>query len=89
LSSTLVITVATPPTVTVSAVNNPICAGGNLAQLLSTVSGGSGTTTYQWQYNNVPAGGWQNGSTSANWTVSNLPAGTHEYRVIVTQSLVV
>jgi hypothetical protein len=33
----------------ISAVNNPICVGGNLAQLTSTVTGGAGTTTYQWR----------------------------------------
>jgi len=87
VSNTLVITAAAHPVVTVGSVNNPICVGGNLAQLTSTVTGGAGTTTYQWQYNNIISGaGWTNGSTSANWTISNLPLGTHEYRVIVTQT---
>ncbi|HJW27960.1 MAG TPA: SdrD B-like domain-containing protein, partial [Saprospiraceae bacterium] len=84
VSNTLVITVASHPAVTVSSVSNPICVGG-IVQLTSVVTGGTGTITYQWQFNN-PASGWQNGGTNSTYNVSGLPVGTYEYRLIVTQS---
>jgi protocatechuate 3,4-dioxygenase beta subunit len=84
-SNTFTITSAEHPVVTITAANNPICAGGNVAQFSSTVTGGFGSNTYQWQYNN-PGTGWGNiGSNSANYSVS-LPLGTFEYRLIVTQT---
>jgi protocatechuate 3,4-dioxygenase beta subunit len=82
-SNTISINSASYPTVTVSAVANPVCAGG-VSQMSGTVTGGFGTNTYQWQNYNGTI--WVNvGSNNANYAVS-LPVGTHEYRLIVTQS---
>ena len=62
-SSDQVITVADDPTVGISTVNPNICEGGT-ALLSATVTGGAGTSNYQWQYND--AGTWTNVGTDQN-----------------------
>ena len=83
-SSELTVTVVPDPTVSVSADDNTICAGGT-ATLSATVSGGNGTTEYQWQINN--SGTWNDipGETSSDFTTPVLTTGTYQYRVEITQ----
>jgi hypothetical protein len=73
------------PVVTLNVASNPICVGG-VAALTYTLTGGSGTSTYSWQFNN-PTNGWTQVSTSStNYSTSLGIAGSYEYRLIVTQS---
>ena len=84
VSSPLVIISAPAPTVYIYAADNPICDEDNMATLISTVVGGYGTTSYQWQYNDI-ALGWTNvGGNTPTYEIS-LPLGTYEYRVEITQ----
>jgi hypothetical protein len=52
-----------------------------------TVTGGSGTITYQWQQSNDGSTGWANstgtGATTATYTPSSVTPGTTYYRVLV------
>src|SRR6478752_7443090 len=52
-----------------------------------TVTGGSGTITYQWQQSTDGSTGWTNstgtGATTATYTPSSAVAGTTYYRVLV------
>ena len=68
-SNTVIVTVAANPTVSISSSvsNATICSGGETA-LTATISGGTGTLTYNWQYEN-PAG-------SGNYTNINGATGT-------------
>ena len=80
------VSVIAPPSVSVS-VNNPsVCIGGR-ATLTSTVTGASGTATYQWQSStdNIIFSNILN-ETSAAYTTPTLTA-TMYYKVIVTQSI--
>ena len=82
--ASITVNVFSDPTVSIAADDNSICEGGSVL-LTSTVSGGTGTTTYQWQINNS---GWSNipGATSDSYTTPALVAGLHQYRLVVTQS---
>ncbi|WP_435356044.1 PA14 domain-containing protein [Emticicia sp. SJ17W-69] len=84
-SSASTITVVAAPTVSVTASNGTICAGGT-SVLTATVVGGTGTTTYQWQsssdnvsFTNI------SGATSVSYTTSSLSSTTY-YKVIITQT---
>ncbi len=65
--------------------NQTICAGGTAA-FTATVSGGSGTITYQWQ-DSPDGSAWTNisGATSASFTTPTLTASTY-FRVVVSRS---
>jgi hypothetical protein len=82
---TSVLTVVADPTVNVTFDDNSICIGGTTT-FTATVSGGTGTNAYQWQFNN--AGTWTNVGTNSNvYTTPPLNTiGTFQYRVIVTQA---
>ena len=62
------------------------CIGGTNTMTVS-VSGGSGTISYQWQSSADGIGGWANatgaGATTATYTPSSAVAGTTYYRVLV------
>jgi hypothetical protein len=85
-SADQIVTVSADPSVSVSANNPEICVGGS-ATITATVTGGSGTSTYQWQFSPDNTA-WSNVGTNSN--IYNTPvintAGTYYYRVIVTQN---
>jgi 2-phospho-L-lactate guanylyltransferase (CobY/MobA/RfbA family) len=62
------------------------CVGGT-DQMTVTVTGGSGTITYQWQESADGSTGWANstgtGATTATYTPSSATPGTTYYRVLV------
>lgn len=72
------------PVVSVSAIKDVICEGES-ASLTAAVSGGSGTTTYQWQ-SSTDGSTWQDvsGATTDILTTPYLTVST-QYRVIVKQ----
>jgi hypothetical protein len=74
------------PTVSISLDNNSVCEGGT-ATYTATVSGGIGTASYQWQYND-PGTGWTNVpfATEQMFSVLYNIDGTYEHRVNVTMS---
>ena len=84
-SSPVTVVVVPDPVVSVSADDQTICEGGTVT-ISSTVTGGTGTTNYQWQINNSP-GGWEDipGATLADYTTPALAEGTYEYQLVVTQ----
>ena len=85
VSNEVTVTVVTDPAVSVSADDQSICEGGTV-QFTASVSGGAGTSSYQWQFNN--SGTWEDisGATALNYSTALLNAGTFEYRVVVTQN---
>jgi hypothetical protein len=64
--------------------DNEICDGGSTI-LHSIVTGGTGTTMYQWQTLAGPT--WTNiaGANGPNYSTGILNTGSYSYRVIVTQ----
>ncbi|MEO7906996.1 MAG: hypothetical protein ABIT06_08490 [Saprospiraceae bacterium] len=84
ISSNTTVTVIDDPTVSIAASALTICDGGT-SLFTATVSGGTGTTTYQWQFLN--SGTWTNVGTNTNtYTTPTLTIGTYTYRLLVTQS---
>jgi hypothetical protein len=83
-SADQVVSVVDDPTVSVAVGSPTICAGGT-STLTATVTGGAGTTTYQWQAFNGST--WSNVGTNSNvYTTPVLStAGTYTYRVMITQ----
>ena len=84
-------TISTQPTATTT-----ICEGGS-ASLSVIAANGTGTFSYQWQYNNegwgnvsngTPTGATYTGATTANLTVSGITGiwANNEYRCVVTSS---
>jgi hypothetical protein len=72
--------------VTTEPVNITECIGGT-AQMTVVVTGGSGTTTYQWQSSPDGSNPWSNatgtGSTTATFTPPSTVAGSTYYRVLI------
>ncbi len=72
--------------VTTQPTNVNECVGGTNTMIV-TVTGGSGTITYQWQSSADGSGGWSNavgtGATTATYTPPSTTAGTTYYRVLV------
>ena len=85
VSDTAVITVVADPTVDVVASSTQLCGGGN-ATLTANVTGGTGTTFYQWQ-ENTGVGGWNDidGETSMVLNLTGLAVGVYNYRVNISQ----
>ena len=83
ISDILTIRILPDPVVTVTAIDSVICDGAT-ATLEASISGGTGSATYQWQINDL---GWQNipGATAATYVTDPLTVGTHSFRVVVTQ----
>jgi uncharacterized repeat protein (TIGR01451 family) len=81
-----VINVTPTPSVLVAVDNATICEGG-IAVLTATVTGGVGTTTYQWQESSNGATGWANINLAngRTYTTAVLTA-TRYYRVVITQT---
>lgn len=75
-SSTLTV-VADPSLSTPTLTNATICIGGSTA-ISTTVSGGTGTYTYQWQYSTDGSTGWANvvNGTPAGYTYTNATTTT-------------
>jgi hypothetical protein len=75
--------------VTTQPTNVSECVGGTNTMTV-TVSGGSGTITYQWQQSPDGSTGWANstgtGATTATYTPSSAIPGTTYYRVLVNAS---
>ena len=86
VSADQVVSVVADPTVTVAIAESTICSGGTTL-LTATVSGGTGTTVYQWQFN-TSGSTWANvGTNQDNYTTPVLTtAGTYTYRVLITQA---
>ena len=76
--------VVADPVVSISSDYTDICDGG-IATLTANVSGGTGTTLYQWQSD--PGSGWQNigGETNSTYTTPTLTVGVYPYRVVISQ----
>lgn len=84
-STSGLVTVVADPSVTVAGGNVTVCEGSTVA-LTSSITGGTGTTTYQWQssadnttYSNI------SGATNANYTTPALTTSAY-YRVSITQT---
>ncbi len=86
ISNAITVTVVPDPSVSVAVDIPTICITGT-SILTATVSNGTGTTSYQWQYlsgstwTNVPSGG-----TGSTYSVTGVSAGTTSYRVNITQT---
>jgi hypothetical protein len=79
-SSTSTVTVNSKPDVTLNTYSSQICAGGSgTNNITSSVTLGTPTYTYQWQFN---SGSWSNTVTTS--TINATPTVTRDYRVIVT-----
>src|SRR5690606_31108692 len=85
LSGPFVIGGPLPVVATITAQESTICDGGS-ASLSAQLTGGSGSTTYNWQY--LSGSTWTNtGAPSQNtFTSGPLTIGSHQFRLIVTQS---
>ncbi|MBK7008866.1 MAG: Ig-like domain-containing protein [Saprospiraceae bacterium] len=79
------LTVVADPTVSVTGAGNTICTGGTVT-LGSTISGGTGATTYIWQ-NSTNNSTWTtiSGATAATYTTPVLTSNMY-YRVSITQA---
>ncbi|MEP6794468.1 MAG: hypothetical protein ABJB16_09100, partial [Saprospiraceae bacterium] len=85
LSANADITVVADPTVSIAASALTICDGGT-STFTATVTGGTGTTTYQWQFNSTGTT-WVNVGINSNvYTTPVLTIGSYTYRLIVTQA---
>ena len=89
------LTQPTPLVASISSIapNTTICSGGT-APLTASVSGGSGTVNYVWQYqdnfgNWVNVSGWSgtNVSTPFTNTRNASPSATRAYRIVVTSTI--
>jgi hypothetical protein len=85
-SNTVTVTVNADPSVTIttSSPNGAICVGGTTA-LSANISGGTGSYTLQWQYQDN-SGNWLNtgsGTTSMNAS----PTQSRDYRILVSNNL--
>lgn len=84
---TVTITITPPPPIVSSVMTDAtaVCTGGS-ANLSVTVSGGAGTTTYQWQ-SSPDNSTWSNinGANTANYTTTILTANTY-FQVLVMQT---
>jgi len=97
-SDPITVTVVPDPTLTTpSFTNTSICQGGTTI-VSSTISGGTGTPTYQWQYHNgsswnnvangTPAGSTYTNTNTPSMTIAgaSIPA-TYQYRLTTNNSL--
>ncbi len=85
-SANQILTVVADPTVTVAISESTICSGGT-ALLTASISGGTGTPSYQWQFNTTGTT-WTNvGSNQNTYTTPILTTpGNYRYRVLITQA---
>ena len=81
-SNTVSLTTATNPSVALNTYTSQICAGGSgTNNITSTVTSGTPTYTYQWQFFNST---WQNTVTTS--TINATPGSTRDYKLVVTDS---
>ena len=87
VSNSVNVTVGSQPNVSAFTNNAYICIGGS-ALLTSSVNGGSGSFSYQWQSSVSSGGPWTNipGATSANYNAPGSVPGLTWYQVIVTDN---
>lgn len=85
-SSPTTVTVVANPSVVTSINNSTVCVGGT-ATLSSTVSGGTGSTSYQWQASSDLLS-WTNitGAISSTYSPPTTAGGLTYYRVIINQT---
>ena len=85
-SNTVTVTVTADPSVTIttSSPNGAICVGGTTA-LTANISGGTGSYTLQWQYQDN-AGNWLNTGSGA-LSMNASPSQTRDYRILVSNNL--
>ena len=82
-STALMITVIAAPSVSVASNNPTVCTGG-VSILTATVTGGDGTSSFQWQQ--FISGAWSNvGGNTPSFTTPALTTNT-DFRVILTQT---
>jgi hypothetical protein len=86
VSAAVEVSVINDPLVTIDLEEASICEGGS-AVFNSSVSGGIGTASYQWQYND-PVNGWTDVpfATSATFGIVLDDVGSYAYRVVVLMS---
>ncbi|GIV33512.1 MAG: hypothetical protein KatS3mg031_1047 [Chitinophagales bacterium] len=85
VSNTVTVTVVADPSVSISAASTDLCYNQSTT-LTSSVSGGTGTPSYQWQYSTSgPGGPWTNGGTGASENTGNLTA-SRWYRLLYNTS---
>ncbi len=85
VSSTAAITVNEDATATISGGGITVCVGGT-ADLTATVTGGTGTPTYQWQMKPA-SGSWADISGATNLTLTTPALSeTSEFRIVVNYS---
>jgi hypothetical protein len=81
--STYTWTVNADPIITISGGSSPLCEGSSPGTFTSSVSGGIGAFTYQWEQR-FNGGGWGNLGTLFNQAIGVLTApGTYEYQCTV------
>ncbi len=85
-SATIPLTVVTPPSVSVSVNNSAVCISGT-ATLTSSVTGGTGTVTYQWQ-SSANLLSWSNisGATNSTYAAPTNVVSMIYYRVNIEQT---
>ena len=83
--STSTVVVIPDPVITINADDNSVCNGG-VVEFTSSLTGGSGSATYQWQLNDN-GGGWSNISSATTdvYTSTSLTTGSYSYRLIINQ----
>jgi putative AlgH/UPF0301 family transcriptional regulator len=85
-SGSTTVTVYADPIVTATSDVNEICADGT-ALLTASISGGTGSASYQWQFEaaenfwvDIPS------ANQMTYTTTSLSVGSYDYRVLVTQN---
>ena len=86
-SSTVTLTVNSPPTITTQPASQPVCVGSTAT--FTVVASGS-SLTYQWQYSTDGGSTWSSvsggsGGTTSSYTTSSATTGmsNYQYRVVV------
>ena len=85
-SATIQLTVVPPPSVSASVNNSAVCIGGT-ATLSSSITGGTGTVTYQWQ-SSPDLLSWSNiaGATSSTYAAPTNVVSIIYYRLNIVQT---
>ncbi|MDD4150166.1 MAG: T9SS type A sorting domain-containing protein, partial [Bacteroidales bacterium] len=98
ISNTIYVSVAPDPIISLQPISpDPICIGGTTASITTSAEDGTGSFSYQWQYNNggswvnvsngSPSGAIYSGATGSNFFVAGISiSGEYEYRCNINQS---
>ena len=87
-SNAIQVDVVSAATVSISAPDDTVCLGA-ITTITSSVTGGTGIFTYQWQQSLNGSSGWANvpaNGTSTTYTVPTLVAQSFFYRLILTDN---